>query len=163
MTFGLQTGYDHLYHKRTTHTSAQTTSTTAGGTVVLLGSQATYEPSSSASKVVYEINFYGERTDYAHNSYFLLEHYTSGTWSEINSANVRSSINSGSAVQSNRNAYHLRWIVPTWSGARDLRISVGSRVSRPTNQQLTLHQLTQWNGNNSSTDFADTCLIIYST
>tara|TARA_E500000305_G_scaffold108878_2_gene112248 strand:- start:1055 stop:1546 length:492 start_codon:yes stop_codon:yes gene_type:complete len=162
MTFGLQTGYDHLYHKRTIHTSAQTTSATAGGTVVLQGSQATYTPSSSASKVVYEINFYGERTNWTHNSYFLIEHYTSGSWSEINSENVRSSINSGSAGQSNRNAYHLRWVVPAWTNAKDLRVSIGSRVSRSTDQQLTLHQITQWDGNNSSSDFADTCLIIYS-
>ena len=160
MTFGLQTGYDQLFFKKTTHTSSQSASTSQSGEVTITGSEATYTPSAGASNVVYEINFYGERTDYVHNCWFALEHYTSGSWSEINTENIRSTLNSGAAGQSNRNTYHLRWVVPAWTGARDLRLRLGSRIA---NNQIILNQLTQWDGNNSSTDFADTCLIIYST
>ena len=66
MTFGLQTGYDQLFFKRTAHTSSQSASTSQSGEVTITGSEATYTPSAGASNVVYEINFYGERTDYVY-------------------------------------------------------------------------------------------------
>lgn len=159
MTYGIQTAYDNLYYKRTTHTSVQSSSSTQFGTITVTGSEASYTPSSSSSKVIYEINFYCERLDWTHNSSFMLEHYSSGSWSEINTKNVRNSLHSGSAYQAIRNNFHLRWIIPTWSGSKDLRLKILTRTS---NGEVHLHQLTHWNGSNSSSDFSDTCLVIYS-
>lgn len=159
MTYGLQTSYDSLFHKRTVHTGSQTGSGTGGGTVTILGSEATYTPSAGASKVVYEINFFGQRTDDIHNICFMLQHYVSGAWSEIDNQNSRSSIVSGGGGQSNRDTYHLRLVVPAWTGARQLRLVLGTRVF---DEYIVLHQLTEWNGASSSSDFADTTLIIYS-
>tara|TARA_B100000963_G_C22616309_1_gene667520 strand:+ start:1050 stop:1532 length:483 start_codon:yes stop_codon:yes gene_type:complete len=159
MTYGIQTAYEQLYYKRTSHTSQQTGSSTTGGSIIILGSEASYTPSSSSSKVVYEINFYGERISWIHNVSFLLEHYSSGAWSEINTKNARSSAQSGSAAQEMRNNFHLRWIIPTWTGSKDLRLKL---LTRATNYHVHLHKLTTWDGSTSSTDFSDTSLIIYS-
>ena len=159
MTYGIQTSYDHLYYKRTEHTAVQAASSSAMNYITISGSEASYIPSESSSKVIYEINFYGERINWVHNSSFILEHYTSGSWSVINSENARSSLNSGPAYQSNRNNYHLRWIIPTWSGSKDLRLRL---LTRAASSQIYLHQLTHWDGSSSSSDFSDTCLIIYS-
>ena len=67
MTYGIQTAYEQLYYKRTSHTSQQSAPSTQGGSIIILGSEASYTPSSSSSKVVYEINFYGERISWIHN------------------------------------------------------------------------------------------------
>ena len=159
MTYRIETAYDHLLYKRTSHTSAQNGSSSAMGSIIILGSEASYTPSSSSSKVIYEINFYGERINWIHNVSFLLEHYSSGAWSEINTKNARSSINSGTASQIMRSNFHLRFIVPTWSGSKDLRLKL---LTRDNNAQIYLHQMTHWNGSTSTSDFCDTSLIIYS-
>ena len=159
MTYGIQTAYEQLYYKRTTHTSQQSSPSANLGSIIVLGSEASYTPNSSSSKVIYEINFYGERISWIHNISFLLEHYSSGAWSEINTKNARSSLNSGGSGQEMRNNFHLRWIIPTWSGSKDLRLKL---LTREAGNQVHLHQLTTWDGSSSSTDFRDTNLIIYS-
>jgi hypothetical protein len=159
MTYGFQTAYDSLFHLKTSHTSAQSGSSSVGGSVTVTGSEATYTPSSSASKVVYEINFFGQRTDDIHNVSFMLYHYVSGAWAQINDQNARSSIVSGASSQSNRDSYHLRYVIPTWTGARQLRLVLGTRVA---DEHIILHQLTEWDGSTVSDQFGDTTLIVYS-
>ena len=148
MTYGIQTAYEQLYYKRTAHTAVQAGSSSNMAYITISGSEASYVPSSSASNVIYEINFYGERINWTHNTSFILEHYTSGSWTAINSKNARTSLNSGSSSQAHRNNYHLRWIIPTWSGSKDLRLRL---LTRQSNEYQNLHQLTHWNGSNSST------------
>ena len=159
MTYGIQTAYEQLYYQRTSHTSQQSASSSNLGSIIILGSEASYTPSTSSSKVVYEINFHGERISWIHNVSFLLEHYSSGSWSEINTKNARNTLNSGPAGQEMRSNFHLRWIIPTWSGSKNLRLKL---LTRESGSQILLHQLTSWNGSNSSTEFSDTSLIIYS-
>tara|TARA_Y100001972_G_C7631255_1_gene316869 strand:+ start:1058 stop:1540 length:483 start_codon:yes stop_codon:yes gene_type:complete len=160
MTYGLQTAYEALYHKRTSHTSAQAGSSTSGGLITVLGSEADYIPASSASYVIYEINFYAERLNWVHNCAFILQHYQSGSWSAINTSDTRSSLISASTSQGFRGNMHFRWILPSWTGSKSLRLQMGTR---DTNHELYLNALTQWDGSNSSSSFSDTTLIIYSS
>ena len=157
MTYGQQTAYKSLEYKKTSHTSQQSGSTSFG-TVTVIGSEITYTPSENATQVVYEINFYGQRTDDIHNSAFILEQNT-GTWAEVNNQNARTSVNSGTGSQANRDTYHLRLVIPAWTGSRQLRLVLGTRVA---NNQIILHQLTEWDGSTVSNQFADTTLIVYS-
>ena len=159
MTYGIQTAFEGLYHKRTAHTTSQAGGVSAGDSIVISGSEATYSPSASASKVVYEINYYAEKDAGIHSLTVALQHYSSGSWSTIDSSYLRTYLISGSAAQSCRLNMHHRWVIPAWTGDKNLRAVMGTRWN---NAQVTLHQLTKWDGSDSSTDFADTTLIIYS-
>ena len=143
----------------TTHTSVQTTSSSANTFVTLSGSEITYTPSSGADKVVYEISFYGEKVGINFLS-FQLQHYVSNTWTEINTKFKKNTGNSGTTGQSYRYLITWRFVLPAWTGARQLRIVAGSNGS---NKQLNLHQITDWDGSGSVTDqFCNTNLIVYS-
>ena len=160
MTYGLQTAFTKLHHKRTAHTSSQVGGSSAGDKITVTGSEATYTPNAAASKVVYEISYYAEKDSGSHSVTVTLEHYVSGSWSEVDSSYLRTFLISGAGGQSCRLNMHHRWVIPAWSGERNLRVRLGTRWA---SMHLTLHKLTEWDGASTSSEFSDTSLIIYST
>ena len=55
---------------------------------------------------------------------------------------------------------YLKYIVPTWTGSRQLRIQSSSHQN---SRQTEFHQITEWDGAGSVTDkFCNTNLIVYS-
>ena len=143
----------------TNHTSVQTTSSSGGTFVTLLGSEISYEPSENASKVVYEISFYCEKLGNPFTGVYL-EHYVSGSWSEINQKYRKNWGLGGSTNQMHRWPTYFRFVLPAWSGERSLRIRLAHHAE---NRNINLHQITDWDGNSSVTDkFSNTNLIVYS-
>tara|TARA_R100000426_G_C4821410_1_gene110656 strand:- start:1031 stop:1510 length:480 start_codon:yes stop_codon:yes gene_type:complete len=145
-------------YKVTTHTSKQTSSSSGNTGIVLSGSEITYTPTPNAAKVVYEIMFYAEMIDQnSHTSYYL-EHYISGSWSDIDSK-FRRNLGLDGANQRMRYCVKFRFVLPAWTGERQLRISVGSYEN---NREIDLHQLTDWEGSSASDQFCNTNLLVYS-
>jgi len=145
-------------YKVTTHTSKQTSSFSENTGIVLSGSEITYTPTPNATKVVYEIMFYAEMIDKESFTSYYLEHYTSGSWSEINSK-FRRNLGLGGANQRMRYCVKFRFILPPWTGERQLRISLGSHEN---NREIDLHQLTDWDGSSVTDQFCNTNLLVYS-
>ena len=144
---------------KTTHTSVQSTSPNANTFTTISGSEITYTPANGSDKVVYEISFYAEKVGINFMS-FQLQHYVSNTWSEINSKFKRNIGNSNSTNQSYRYLITWRFVLPAWTGARQLRIVAGSNGL---NKNIDMHQLTNWDGSGSVTDqFCNTNLLVYS-
>jgi len=156
----------HLLHQTlespitqiTVHTSGQTTSNSANTLVTIDGSEYTYTPAQNSTHVVYEISFYAERKTGIQFNTLYLQEYTSGSWSEIDSRYNRS-IGNGGFTSDQRWYYHIRFIIPSWSGARALRLAVASNSS---SKSFTAHAVTDWDGSSSSTTFCNTNLFIYS-
>ena len=143
----------------TNHTSVQTTSSTGGTFITLSGSEISYEPSDNASKVIYEISFYSEKLGNPFVGAYL-EHYVSGAWTEINQRYRKNWGLGNSASQMNRWPIYWRFVLPSWTGERNLRIGLAQHAA---NRQINLHQVTDWDGAGSVTDrFCNTNLIVYS-
>ena len=143
----------------TTHTSDQVTSSSGNNFTTVSGSEMTYTPASDANNVVYEISFYAERGGRP----FLiwqLEHYTSGSWSEINPKYRKTIGISGSSSQSYSWYITWRFVLPSWTGSRQLRLRVASHSS---NRHVNLHQITKWDGSTVTDQFCNTNLVVYST
>ena len=142
----------------TTHTSQQTSSSNANTEVVLSGSEITYSPDPNATKVVYEIMFYSEIIN--DNGFIGLElqHYVLGTWTEIN-ARFTKNMGIGGSNQKMRYCNTYRYVLPTWTGARQLRISTASHAN---GRQIDFHQLTHWDGSTATDQFCNTNLLVYS-
>ena len=143
----------------TSHTSAQVTPTAVNTGDVVLGSQITYEPSSDATKVVYEIGFYGEKKEQVMFMSWYLQEYASGSWSEINSRYRRNFGHGSSTNQTYRWNIHFRWILPAWAGSKQLRILAGMHNY---NRNISLNQLTDWDGSSATDKFCNTNLLVYS-
>jgi len=59
-----------------------------------------------------------------------------------------------------RNMIYIKYIVPAWSGARQLKISSSSHQN---GNQMEFHQITDWDGAGSVTNrFCNTSLFVYS-
>tara|TARA_R100000773_G_C4207784_1_gene108155 strand:- start:324 stop:809 length:486 start_codon:yes stop_codon:yes gene_type:complete len=144
----------------TNHSSVQTTSSSSGTFVTLLGSEISYKPSENASKVIYEISFYSEKQGVTFTSAFL-EHYVSGTWSEINQKYRKNwGLGGTNTNQMYRWPTYWRFVLPSWTGERNLRIRLGHSAA---NRQINLHQITDWDGAGSVTNrFCNTSLFVYS-
>lgn len=144
----------------TTHTSAQATSSSANTFQTILGSEISYAPTANSTKVIYEISYYAERlSGIIFQDIRLQESSDNGnTWSEIDAKFKRNYGNSGSAGQSNRWYLHFRFVLPTWSGEKQLRLSSASNSNYPHN----LHQISEWDGANATDQFCDTSLLVYS-
>lgn len=143
----------------TEHSSSQSSSSSSNTSVVILGSEISYDPDSTASKVIYEISFYAQRINYITFQCFTLQHYTSGSWSEINQRYLKNVGNSGSAFQSSRYYLHFRYVLPTWTGARNLRLITASNGA---NKQIYMHQVTDWEGSSVTDRFCNTNVLMYS-
>ena len=146
----------------TTHPSSQATSNTANVMTTLTGSEITYAPASDSTKVVYEISFYAEKINSIVFQGVQLQRYDTGSssWVEINAKYRRNFGNSGSNLQAYRYYFHWRFVLPTWTGSRQLRIVLGANGS---NRNLVMNQMTDWDGSSSITDqFCNTNLLVYS-
>tara|TARA_B100000214_G_C23891742_1_gene592128 strand:+ start:508 stop:993 length:486 start_codon:yes stop_codon:yes gene_type:complete len=144
----------------TTHTSVQATSSASQVDTIVSGSEITYTPDVSASKVVYEISYYGERKNYNLFQSVYLEHYVSGSWSEINEYYRRNTGQGGTSTQQTARYYlHYRFILPAWSGSRQLRLNT---KAINVDLQINLHQLTDWEGSSATDKFCNTNLLVYS-
>ena len=143
----------------TTHTSAQVTTSTPNQGVVITGSEITYEPDPDATKVVYEIGFYGEKKEQTMFMTWYLQEYSSGSWSEINSRYRRNFGNGDNTNQTYRWNIHFRFVLPAWTGSKQLRILAGMSGS---NRNISLNQLTEWDGSSATDKFCNTNLLVYS-
>lgn len=144
----------------TSHTSNQLTSNTINTPVTILGSEITYEPISNADSVIYEISFYVEKINGNSFEGLYLQEYNGSSWVEINQRNRKNYGYGGSNTsQSYRYYNHFRFILPAWSGNKQLRL-----VSAPlsSNRQASMHQMTEWDGTSSSNTFCNTTLLVYS-
>ena len=145
----------------TQNTSVQSTSNSGNVYTTINGSEITYTPDPDADSVVYEIAFYGEKQG---KTFVIGELQTAdvgnSNWTEIN-AKYRKNIGHGGSNTSQKYRYYINWkfIVPSWSGPKQLRIQIASHVS---NININLHQIPDWDGSSSSNTFCNTNLIVYS-
>tara|TARA_E500000331_G_scaffold30444_1_gene25619 strand:+ start:4693 stop:5172 length:480 start_codon:yes stop_codon:yes gene_type:complete len=142
----------------TENTSVQTTSTSSNSWVTINGSEISYTPDSGASNVIYEIGFYVEALNKACFQNIVLEHNT-GSWSAID---VKYGRNFGSSPAGSylRDYLYYRFIVPSWSGSRGLRLRSASHMA---NYAANYHAITDWDGSGSiSNRFCNTSLLVYS-
>lgn len=160
MTYRINNVLKNSKYLITTHTSVQTTSNSSNTFDTLSGSEISYEPLEDASKVVYEISFYSEKEGFTLATAFL-EHYVSGAWTEINQRYRKNwGLGGSTTTQMNRWPIYWRFVLPSWSGERNLRIRLAHHT---TNRSIDLHQITHWDGNASITNrFCNTNLVIYS-
>ena len=161
MTHIISGNFKKLKSAVTTHSSVQATSNLFNTFVTLNGSEITYTPDITATNVAYEISFYGEKIN---NYMFLvgqLEIADDGdtNWSEINAKYRKNFGHSGSSSQSYRWYISWRFVVPTWSGSKQLRI----RIAHPrANDGINLHKMTDWDGSSATDQFCNTNLLVYS-
>jgi hypothetical protein len=163
MSYKLDQVYNNLKYIVTSNSSAQVGSTTDGVASIINGSEIDYIPESSATKVIYEISFYLEQISYITFQVIRLDYSSNGgsSWSEIDAINTKTLTQSGSAGQNMRINCHLRFVVPSWSGERRLRLTTTGTHWH--SAAISMHALTKWDGSSSSTDFANTSLIVYNT
>ena len=144
----------------TSHNSVQETSDSANVGTIVSGSAISYEPEAGSSKVVYEISYYSEKLAGRTFQAVYLEEYTSGSWSEINTRYRKNYGYSGSG--DGRWHLYFRFVLPVWSGSRDLRLnSAASSSSRKTYN----HAISHWDGSSDTTNFLKFCntnLLVYS-
>lgn len=148
----------------TTHTSKQETSNTGGVRTVIDGSEITYEPHSGSDKVAYEISFYATNNNVTTNGECFqvvkLEEYTGSSWSEINSAYRKNFGSSASSTaQYHRFLIHFKFILPTWSGSKQLRLTIGSNDD---DEKIELHEVQAWEGVWTYENYFNTNLLVYS-
>tara|TARA_Y100000592_G_scaffold36375_1_gene57710 strand:+ start:1470 stop:1961 length:492 start_codon:yes stop_codon:yes gene_type:complete len=145
----------------TVNTSVQTTPTSGNSYVTVNGSQTTYTPAANTDKVVYEIGFYVEALNKASFQHLILEHDTNNnnTWSTI-SQNFGKNFGAFGAGQYLRDYLYYRFIIPSWSGTRGLRLRSSAHTAI---HGVNYHAVTEWDGSGSITNrFCNTSLLIYS-
>ena len=160
MTYMLPSGFKNLQAISTTHTSVQSTSNYGNSFITLSGSEITYTPHTSSTKVIYEISFYGEKSGYPWMN-VQIQHADEGAsnWTEINARYKRNVGVSGYSSQTNRYYIVWRYVLPTWSGAKQLRIRMASHNA---NRSFHFHKLEDWDGTSATDKFCNTNLIVYS-
>ena len=155
-------GINETYGKNTqtlitVNTAAQNTSNTAGVYTVINGSEITYTPEANTSKVIYEIGLYAEAINKTCFQHIALEHNVGG-WTQISTKFGRNF--GGNNAQYFRDYLYFRYIIPSWSGSRQLRLQSGSHIN---NYSISYHQITDWDGAGSvSNRFCNTSLLVYS-
>ena len=160
MTYNRESNIKNSKYLVTTHTSSQTTSDLANTFTTISGSEITYTPTSDASKVVYEISFYAEQKNGRFFQCLQLEEYDGSSWSEINEKFRKNvGVATGGTSQNNRYYIYFRFVLPAWSGSKQLRLRTSDRDP---NQAVTLHQLTDWDGASATDQFCNTNLLVYS-
>ena len=146
---------------KTVNTAAQSTPTTPNNFITINGSEVNYTPKENTTKVIYEIAFYVEALNKASFQHLVLEHdiNNNGTWSVIDN---RLGKNFGAFGAGNyvRDYLVLKFIIPSWSGSRSLRLRSSAHQN---NYDVKYHQMTQWDGSSSSTTFCNTSLLVYSS
>lgn len=157
MTYSNETYSRNTQSLITVNTTSQATSNTAGVYTTINGSEITYTPAINSNSVVYEIGFYAEAINKTCFQHIALEHNT-GSWSQV-------SVKFGRNFGANDNQYfrdylNFRYVIPSWTGSRQLRLRSGSHI---TNYSVSYHQITEWDGSGSvSNRFCNTSLLVYS-
>ncbi len=143
----------------TTNTSAQITSTLSNTYVTINGSEITYTPVNGSSKVVYEIGLYVEAKDKTAFQHIMLEENSGGSWSVIDNK-FGKNFGAYGSDQNIRDYLYFRFVIPSWSGSRQLRLRSGTYTN---NRHVSYHQITDWDGSGSVTNkFCNTSLFVYS-
>jgi hypothetical protein len=159
MTYSDNSIFKKPLHAVTEHTTNQVTSSSANSFITINGSEMSYIPASDAVKVVYEISFYAKKAGWITFSAVQLEEYVNSSWSEINAKYRRNFGNSGPAAQTNRYLLHYRFVLPAWSGEKQLRL----RISPPwAGRSVVLHEIDYWEGSSISSMYMNTSLLLYS-
>ena len=165
MTYIKKTAFKLPKFLVTSHTSQQITTTTINDSETVIGSQISYTPSIDANKVVYEISFYSQKANSGGIVFRILDLEESSdggsSWSVINQKFKKNHGLWGTSGQKNRYYMHFRYVLPTWSGERYLRLRTSTYTDFP-NRSSELHQLTEWNGTSATDQFCNTNLLVYS-
>jgi hypothetical protein len=160
MTYMIPGDLKSIQYLKTTHTSMQSSSNSGNTLITLTGSEISYTPFPDSEKVVYEISFYAENSGYPFVCCHL-EHADAGNtnWTEIN-AKYKKNIGVG-GITGQLNRYYIAWrfVLPSWSGEKQLRIRIGSHNS---NRSLDFHKIKVWDGAGANDKFCDTNLLVYS-
>lgn len=148
----------------TTHTAKQTTSETANVSTTITGSEITYTPYPQSSKVIYEISFYATNNNITTGGecaqYIKLEEYSGSSWSEISATNRKNFGSSSSTVtQYSRWLVYFRFVLPTWSGSKQLRLTVQAAEA---DEEIDLHEVQAWEGSWTYNNYFNTNLLVYS-
>ena len=160
MTYVFESVFKKPEYLVTSHSSAQTTSNTGSNAIVISGSEITYEPDANANKAIYEISFYAEKINGTFFQGVYLQEYNGSSWVEINQRNRKNfGVGGSNSSQSYRVYQHFRFILPTWTGNKQLRLIIAPESS---GKQITLHKMSEWDGGSSSTTFCNTTLLVYS-
>ena len=163
MSYFAEGPFSNPVYQRTANTVTQTSSTSANTFSAITGTEVTYTPTASATSVIFEASFFMQQTTDRFFQLFRIEYDTTGagSWAEFNVRYSRNIGNSGASTQSYRDLRHFRWVLPAWSGARPLRVSVGSHAS---GRAANYHGLTVWDGASAgspTTVLTDTCVMVY--
>ena len=161
MTYFVNTSILNHKYKITTNSSNQVTSSTANSYLSINGSDISFTPDSNSNYVIYEIGFYAQVINNKSQQHIKFEYSLDGgsSWSEFN---VDLSKNFGPNITSDyyRNHIYLKYVVPSWTGTRQLRISSAAASA---NSETQFHQITEWDGSGSiSNRFCNTSLLVYS-
>ena len=143
----------------TTNSSLQDTGNSKNTFLTINGSEITYTPTSDASKVIYEISFFAKKLSGRTLNAIQLEEYDGSSWSEIDVKFRKNFGNGGPTGQSNRWFFHFRYVLPTWSASKQLRL----RISPTHNSySIELHGDRFWEGSSVDTFYINTNLLVYS-
>ena len=160
MTYVFESVFKKPKYLVTSHSSSQITSASAGTPIVISGSEITYEPDANATKVIYEISFYSEKINGNFFQGLYLQEYNGSSWVETNQRNRKNfGVGGSNSSQTYRVYQHFRFILPTWSGNKQLRLITAPESS---SKQITLHKMSEWDGGSSSTTFCNTTLLVHS-
>jgi len=164
MSYSLSSNFLKPVYQVTSHTTAQSSSASAGVLTTIDGTALSYTPASGATSVVYEVSFSMQKINDRYFQSFRLEYSTNGgvSYTEFNARYQRSVGPSGATGQAYRELRNFRWVLPAWSGSRDLRVVVGSYA---TGREAEYHGLDKWDGASAgspTTVLTDTCLMVYS-
>lgn len=161
MSYSLAGNFLKPVYQVTSHTTPQTSSASAAVLMTIDGTALSYTPASGSTSVVYEVSFSMQRINDRYFQSFRLEYSTDGgvSYTEFHARYQRSVGPSGSTGQAYRELRNFRWVVPTWSGSRDLRVVVGSYA---TGREAKYHGLSEWDGASTTTILTDTCVMVYS-
>jgi len=145
----------------TTNTIRQSSPDTGSGRLTINGSTGAYTPHPKAKNVVYELAFSAERlNDWTFQIVVLEESTDAGsTWNDVGQRTLGNFGHSGTTGQSMRWYHHFRHVLPTYSGARSYRLTIGAYQS---GRQCDFHALSDWDGAASTTVFTNTSLILHS-
>ena len=130
MTYFINSDILNQEYQVTTNSSKQTTSASANTFTTITGSVITFTPHSAATYVIYEIGFYAQVINYQSFQHIKFEYSTDSgsSWSEFD-ANLGKNFGPSASGDYYRNMMYLKYVVPTWSGARQLKISSASHQS----------------------------------
>ena len=170
MTYIINLALKNVVAASTAHTSVQNAGE-YGHNDSVTGSLVTYTPTSSATKIIYEISFYllMDNDEYLdHNMNYLncinVEQSTNNgvSWTTVENdfaRNTGCAVPSGTTHQSVRQQFYCSFILPAWSGTRMLRAGFTQAYSWGKDSRL--HKLYKWDGATTSTKYVNTSVCVH--